>query len=116
MLEKDMNSELNFFIVAMPKSRPADYCLGCFEGSVYLDFDNYENDRICLKRISFDGYGCCNLRDQPTPMNEFDSLTFKKIVKATLSNQSLLTTIVKKTILSNRELIWEDALNEYGLL
>src|SRR5688500_3639943 len=99
----------------MPNSRPADYYLGCLGGSVFMDFDNYENERIQLKTISFDGYGCCDLRNQAIPMNEVDSRAFKEIIEAQLSDQSRLTAIVKKTILSNRKRIWEDVLNEYGL-
>ena len=113
---KDMTDDLYFFITAMPDTRQADYFLGCLEGSVFMDFDNYEDERIRLKRISFDGYGCCNLGDQAIPMNEVDSHAFKEITEAQLSDQSRLTTIVKKTISSNRKLIWEDALNEYGLI
>ena len=115
MIGKDSNNELEFFITAMPDSRPADYCLGYFEGSVYIDFDNYGNSQIRLKRISFDGYGCCRLGDGAIPMNEVDSRTFKEIFEAQLADQLQLTTIVKKTILNNRKLIWEDALKEYGL-
>jgi len=111
-----MNNELKFFITNMPSSRPADFYLGCFEGSVFIDFDNFENDSICLRRISFDGYGCCNLSDQTIPLNKEDSKAFKEIIDAKLSNQTLLTTIIKKTILSNRYLIWEDALYEYGFI
>jgi hypothetical protein len=114
MMEKDMKDELAFFITAMPNSRPADYYLGCLEGSVFMDFDNYQ-DCIRLKRISFDGYGCCDLSNQAIPMSEVDSWAFKEIIEAQLSDQCRLTTIVKKTILGNRKLIWEDALNEYGL-
>ena len=114
-MENDMNDEFEFFITAMPNSRPADYYLGCLEGSVFIDFDNYENERICLKRISFDGYGCCNLGDQAIPMNKIDSRAFKEIIEARLSNQSQLTTIVKNTIFINRKLIWKDALDKYGL-
>ena len=110
-----MNDELAFFITVMPDSRPADYYLGCLGGSVFMDFDNDENERIQLKRISFDGYGCCELRNHAIPMNEIDSRVFKEIIEAQLSDQSLLTAIVKKIIFSNRKLIWEDALNEYGL-
>jgi hypothetical protein len=110
-----MNDELEFFITTMPDTRPADYYLGCLGGSVFMDFDNYENKRIQLKRISFDGYGCCDLKNQAITMNEVDSRAFKEIIKHKLSDQSLLTAIIRKTILSNKELIWEDALNEYGL-
>jgi hypothetical protein len=115
MMEKGMNDKLEFFITAMPDSRPADYYSGCLGGSVFMDFDNYGNERIRLKRISFDGYGCCDLRDRAIPMNEVDSRAFKEIIEAQLSGQSQLTAIIKETILSNRKFIWEDTLNEYGL-
>jgi hypothetical protein len=108
-------SELKFFITAMPDTRPADYYLGCLEGSVFMDFENCEHECIRLKRISFDGYGCCDLGDQAIPMNEVDSRVFKEIIEARLSDEARLTTIVKKTISSNKKLIWVDALNEYGL-
>src|SRR5688572_4941184 len=103
-MKKDMNDELEFFITAMPDSRPADYYLGCLGGSVFMDFDNYENESIQLKRISFDGYGCCDLKNHAIPINEVDSRAFKDIIEAQLSDQSRLTAIVKKTILSNRKL------------
>ena len=59
MVEKEMKGELEFFIASMPATRPTDYYLGCLESSVFMDFDNYENEHIRLIRISFDGYGCC---------------------------------------------------------
>lgn len=116
MVEDDMNNELGFFIMTMPYSRPADYCLGYFGGSVFIDFDNYGSDRICLKRISFDRYGCCPMEERAIPMSEYDSRDFKAIIEAQLSDQSRLLTIVKKTIADNRDLIWEDALKEYDLI
>ncbi len=76
-----MNKELEFFITTMPNSRPAHYHLGCLGGSVFMDFDNDETGRIQLKRISFDGYGCCELVNQAIPMIEFDSKAFKEIMK-----------------------------------
>jgi len=110
-----MNEDLEFFITTMPNTRVADYYLGCLGGSVFIDFDNYENESVRLKRISFDGYGCCDLGDLAVPMNEVDSITFKKIIEAQLHNQLLLTKIIKKTIANNKKFIWEEALNEYGL-
>jgi len=112
----DPKVDFGFFIAAMPDTRSADYYLGCLEGSVFMDFDNCEDGRIRLKRISFDGYGCCDLSGQAIPMNEIDSRAFKEIIEAQLSDQSRLTIIVKKVILSNRKLIWENALTEYTLL
>ena len=111
-----MTNDLEFFITAMPHRDRSNYFLGCLVGSIFMDFDDCDGERIRLKRISFDGYGCCDLRDQAIPMNEVDSGAFKEIIKATLSDQSRLSTIVKKTLWGNRKLIWEDALNEYGLI
>ena len=49
-------------------------------------------------------------------MDEVDSHAFKEIIESQIPDQSRLIKIVKKTILGNREFIWEDALKEYGLL
>ena len=51
--------EQQFMITSMPASRPAHYHLGYDDSSVFIDFDNQDDDLIVLKRISFDGYGCC---------------------------------------------------------
>lgn len=108
-------TEQLFFITSMPESRPADYYLGYQDGCVFLDFNNHDNDRICLKRISFDGYGCCELSDQATPLDTDDSEIFKTLFKENLKDQNLLFSIVKKSITLNRQEIWADALEEYNL-
>lgn len=115
MSNDDMKEELQFFVTTMPDTRPADYYLGCLEGSVYMDFDNGRDGRVRLTRISFDGYGCCNLRDDAIPMSEADSRTFREIIQAPPLDQFRLAAIVRKTISTNRTLIWEDALREYYL-
>ena len=108
--------EQRFFITSMPSSRMADYYLGYFDGCVFLDFNNYDNHRICLKRISFDGYGCCELSNKATALNVGDSQTFKDIVQNNLVDQHALLTIVKKAISLNKNDIWIDALEEYYLV
>lgn len=110
-----MNQDLNFFITTMPVSRPADYYLGCCDGSVYIDFKNYDPEIVCLVRISFDGFGCCNLGTGAKPMDIADSKAFKDIINTQILNQDKLAEIIKKTIQINRDLIWEDAIAEYGL-
>ena len=105
----------NFFLANMPASRPADYCLGYMDGSVFIDFNNLDNGCIYLKRISFDGYGCCELTSNIAALNKVESDDFKKIYENNLFDQSGLTTIVKKAIALNKSLIWADALNEYQL-
>lgn len=71
---------------------------------------------VCLKRISFDGYGCCNIGNETRPMNEIDSEDFKRIILSEEINQERMTQIIKKTISDNKDLIWEDALKEYKLI
>src|SRR5688572_26010846 len=99
---KHSMNDQHFFITSMPDSRPADYYLGYLEGSVFLDFNNYGKDKICLIRISFDGYGCCNLGNQAVPLNEDDSKTFKQIIQDSIKDQNKLKTIVKKAIAFNK--------------
>lgn len=108
-------SNQDFFVTAMPASRPADYYLGYFDGSVFLDFDNTDDGKICLTRISFDGYGCCGLGYRAIPMNQEDSESFVKILKDDVKDQVVLAAIVRRTISVNEGLIWADALKEYGL-
>lgn len=86
------------------------------EGAVFLDFNQLDNGCIYLKRISFDGYGCCELTSNIAALNKIESAEFKKIQENDLLDQSGLTTIVKKAITLNKRLIWENALNEYQLL
>ena len=116
MSANDINNGPGFFLFTMGGSRPADYCLGYGEGSVYIDFDNCGDQLICLKRISFDGYGCCNMTKEAIPMDEADSRAFKEIIREQIPDQSKLMEIIKRTLSNNIDQIWEDALSEYGLI
>lgn len=111
-----MNNYFGFYNTSMPSSRPADYHIGCHGGSVFLDFNNYNEKLIYLTRISFDGYGCCNIGDTVKPMSEEDSIIFKKNIASKSINQEYLAEIVKKTIHNNKDLICIDALKEYGFM
>lgn len=110
-----MNNFL-FHIGSMPDSRPTDYCLGCLDDSVFIDFNNYNSEQIFLKRISFDGYGCCSLNEEVIPINKEDSIAFKNMMDTQSIDQEILAKIIKKTIKDNKKLIWEDALAEYGFI
>jgi hypothetical protein len=116
-------TEQDFYVTTMPSTRPANYYLGYLEGSVFLDFDNVET-RVCLKRISFDGYGCCELADTAIPLSEEDSKIFKDLLQDVVKeqfqdvvkDQLTLKAIIKKAITINKKLIWTDALEEYELI
>lgn len=115
-----MDDKLVFFRTSMPNSRPADYCIGCHGGSVFIDFESGADESIRISRISFDGYGCCDLVN-PEPMDEENSKTFLLVVgeqpfEAVFESLTGIEEIIKSNIRQNRHLLWVDALREYKLI
>jgi hypothetical protein len=111
-----MNQEFNFFKHSMPATRKADYHLGCLDGSVFIDLNLSEDNRIYLRRISFDGYGCCNLDDVVNSLSYEDSLRFIEEFKKENLDDRVMTSLVKELIKINKDHIWTDAIEEYGLI
>lgn len=109
-------NNFNFFKTTMPKTRKADFYLGCLDGSVFIDFNRIENDQISLIRISFDGYGCCNLDKKAESLNKEESALFIEELNKDILNQEAITVLVKKAIEINEERIWNNALQEYELI
>jgi hypothetical protein len=111
-----MKTDFDFFKTSMPESRKADFYLGCLNGSVFLDFNQSRENLISLRRISFDGYGCCNLEPTTNHLNHKSSRKFIELVSKDNLNQEELTILVKEIITLNMDNIWVDALEEYGLI
>ena len=109
-------NNFSFFTTTMPSTRKADYYLGCLDSSVYIDFNDIDNGLICLKRISFDGYGCCNVDENVKPMNKKDSMNFKRLFAEDLVNEDEFAEIIKRTFNENKDILWDDALTEYGFI
>jgi hypothetical protein len=103
------------FAHQMPSSRPADYCFGWMDGSVFIDFIIDPQNRILLKRISFDGYGCCELDNDPVPLESDDSDRFRTMLNNGQLHDPAFELLIQKAIDLNRWQVWEDALKEYGL-
>jgi len=111
-----MRQNFDFFKTIMPDSRKADYYLGCLEGSVFLDF-NYTNENlIYLRRISFDGYGCCNIDNNAICLDCKLSNDFLEEFTNDNLNQKIIAKIVLELISLNKDNIWIDALEEYKFL
>lgn len=110
-MQKDV---FNFQITTMPASRPADYYLTCLDGCVFLDFNNI-NGVIYLVRMSFDGFGCCNLGAESKPLNEVDSAQFIGMFQRQCLEQNIMEILVKKLVLINQSIIWQDAIEQYNL-
>jgi hypothetical protein len=111
-----MTQDFNFFKTDMPDSRKADFYLGCLDGSVFIDFNQSNDKLISLCRISFDGYGCCNIADKANSLNPEMSKRFIEEITRDILNQEKLTPLVKEVIKINQEYIWTDALKEYNLI
>jgi len=111
-----MKQDFDFFKIKMPYSRKADFQLGCCGGSVYIDFNQSSDGLISLCRISFDGYGCCDITDTTNYLNfEMSKKFIEEITKGEL-DQEKLAPLVKEIIRINQECIWTDALEECNLI
>lgn len=112
----EVKQDFDFFKTTMPDSRQADFYLGCLDGSVFIDFNQTSNGIISLCRISFDGYGCCDITDKANSLNfEMSKKFIEEITKEKL-DQEKMTPLVKESIKINQEYIWKDALKEYNLI
>jgi len=107
---------LNFFKTTMPLSRKADFHLGCLDGSIFIDINKTNEWLVYLCRISFDGYGCYDLRNATLSLNPDSSREFIEEIEKENLNQESIGTLVKELITISGSYIWKDALKEYGLI
>lgn len=96
-------------------TRPCRYSLSLQEGAVYADFD-LEDETIYLRRISFDGYGCCDIEDLVRKMSVDDSKRFIQLVEADKIDEEELTQVLKNYFKDNSDVIWNDALTDHKLI
>ncbi|MDR2904959.1 MAG: hypothetical protein LBU73_03290 [Helicobacteraceae bacterium] len=109
-------AHFDFFKPTMPKSREANFYLGCRDGSVYLDFNYTIDKRINLRRISFDGYGCCDIDANAKCLDYQLSKDFIEEIDKDNLDQEKIKKIVLELIRLNKDSIWTDALEEYNLI
>jgi hypothetical protein len=106
----------NFFKTSMPNTRKADFYLGCLDSSVFIDFNKLESGQVSIVRISFDGFGCCNLKAKGEPLNIEESELFLHQMKVDIIDQKIIATLVGTAIRMNKEQIWIEALEKYKLI
>lgn len=111
-----MNTDFDFFKTTMPDSRIADFYLGCLDESVFIDFNLTTDKLISLCRISFDGYGCCNLGSKAKCLDEKLSKDFIEQIGKDNLDQVKIAKIVLELIRLNKDNTWPDALEEYKLI
>lgn len=111
-----LQRDFSFFKYTMPKLRPADFYLGCFEGAVFIDFDCSKEGLISLCRISFDGHGCCSIEGNKNYLDFELSNKFLEEMKKDSLNQEIITNIVLKLIEINKKDIGEEVLKQYNFI
>jgi hypothetical protein len=97
-------------------SRPCSFCLCLQAGSVFADFDTNENDIVTLCRISFDGFGCCNVQELTSQMSQEDSRALLDFISLRHSETFQVEAALRRYFSENTKVIWQDALAHHELL
>lgn len=97
-------------------TRPCSFCLSLQGGSVFADFDTDEAGFISLRRISFDGFGCCRIEAPITKMSSEDSRFLLDSISRGEVGSAQVGDTLRKYFSANTDLIWVDALAEHSLL
>ena len=97
-------------------TRPCRFCLGLQDGSVFADFDVDEEGRVCLLRISFDGYGCCHAGDGFRKMSPESSRLLVAAVDSGAIEDEAVEAALRGFFRENSDRIWSEALTEHELL
>jgi len=106
--------------VERTSTRPCRFSLCLQNGSVYADFDVDGKGRVFLVRISFDGYGCCDTKEDIEVMNAVDSLVLidaidRSTIDSVLDSEEI-GEMLCSYFLENKKVIWLDALKEHSLM
>jgi hypothetical protein len=97
-----------------PPFRACRFCLSLQEGSVFADFDVDEESRVFLRRISFDGYGCCTAEFKK--MSADDSRVLLDSIDRDAAENARVGDLLRSYFRENSEAIWSDALTDHELL
>jgi hypothetical protein len=81
---------------------------------VFADFDADNKDRVFLRRISFDGYGCCH--GDFKKMSIGDSGVLLAAADRNAVADPEVEEVLRTYFRENSDLIWNDALAENELL
>jgi hypothetical protein len=85
-------------------------------GSVFADFDIDNSDSIFLRRISFDGHGCCEAVGSIAKMNSSDSRLLLDAIDSGELSSVQIERALRGYFRENTDTIWGDALQDHDLL
>lgn len=97
-------------------TRPCSFCLSLQGGSVFADFDTDDAGLISLRRISFDGFGCCRIEAPIMKMGPEDSRLLLDSVSRGDVGSGQVEDALRRYFSENTDVIWADALAEHDLL
>lgn len=114
----DLPFAMSISIETFPKipTRPCSFCLSLQGGSVFADFDTDDAGIVSLRRISFDGFGCCAVGGSITKMSSDDS---RLLLDAMARNELGIVQVeeaLRRYFRENKNELWSDALAEHDLL
>ena len=95
-------------------TRPCRFCLSLQGGSVFADFDVDPEGRVFLRRISFDGYGCC--KGDFDKMSLAESQVLIEAVESGAFEDPKIDALLRGYFGKNAGIIWSDALEGHELL
>lgn len=81
---------------------------------MFADFDIDDANRVFLRRISFDGYGCCD--GEFKKMSLEDSQLLLEAVDRETVNSPKVEVTLRTYFVQNSDVIWSDALANHELV
>ena len=96
-------------------TRPCSFCLCRQEGSVFAAFDVDGEGAVSLRRISFDGFGCC-YPAAAAVMSPGDSRELREAVAGDTVSEPSVAEVLRRFFGQAQEVLWKDALIDHGLL
>jgi hypothetical protein len=96
-------------------TRPCSFCLSLQGGSVFADFDTDDAGSVSLRRISFDGYGCCHVESTRRMTSADSRLLLDAVARGELESVQIKE-VLRRYFRESKDVIWSDALAEHDLL
>ena len=113
---------MSIITIVESKFRDCDLQIQFNEGCVFADFVSVkQNGELVLKlcRISFDGYGCCDIGEDDCLTTIAETAAIKKFGLNSTTSESERRAVIgifKDFFNRNKSIIWEDALRDNNLL
>ncbi len=83
---------------------------------MFADFDTDDSDVVALRRISFDGFGCCRVEGLTSKMSCDDSRVLLDAVSLDQLEAANVEDVLRRYFRDNKNVIWVDALSRHDLL